>query len=243
MRRGPRFSRRMGGSSLPNPLAFGPVAAYTADVGISLNGSDVSAWADQVGSANATQGLVAALQPAYGTDSHGEYLLFAGSEYLEANGLVAFVGGTGVNLSIVTSYTDEGAAGDTYLVAGGNTGTNVPLHLHEMSATGVRVVRRLDTNSFATETDVEITKRSADCVISTFESGATAIYGLDGSHLSAVGNTGAVTLDTVTIGALVRAVVSGETSCRLRSVYIFDRALKVSEVASIQAYEQRRWNL
>lgn len=63
-----RQSRRWPGGSSFSPLSLSPVLWLRADLGVTLNGSNVSAWADQSGTGdsnkNATQGT-AAKQPLF----------------------------------------------------------------------------------------------------------------------------------------------------------------------------------
>ena len=226
--------RRPWGTVSFDPSALGPIMRLHADLGITLNGSDVSAWADQVGSYDATQGSAPA-QPVYGSDAKGNYVESDGvAEILSADTLAAVFSGTSPVGTLAVCATDHTA---TFHVACGNTGTNVPL----LIVGETNVYRRNDANL-----NVQIDFTGADYggyAISSFSPPTNStLLAAQSGDLSGACLTGAITFDTFTIGGLRRAAIN-YGAARFREILAWDRALTAGELAAVAQYFAQEWNL
>jgi hypothetical protein len=84
----------------------GLIVWLRSDMGITLNGSDVSSWADQSGNGNDVAQAVAANQPAYVEPTPGlPYLDFDGSigHYLEGPAINALIASTAFHMFVVST--------------------------------------------------------------------------------------------------------------------------------------------
>lgn len=245
----PPVTSGSGGSAI-NPGTVANLNLWLdASVGITLNGADVSAWADQSGSGNnATQG-VAANQPAFSaTGLNGNPTIeFDGvDEFLQCNGPVAsFVGEDLPYTFFVVQNAGPSITNGAWL----NFGTTVansslndyrfvtqstPRILHQI-ADGVGVANIVaNENVSANQIYVILNSGTSGSIYrqNTLLSGPTAM------------NRGAITPTNGWIGAIKPGVV-GQVywTGKISEIILYTRALSQSEREGIVAYLKGKYGL
>lgn len=118
---GPSFDNPFGDHfDFINPLTLGPIAVYDAAKGITLNGSDVSAWADDSGTGNDLAQATALDQPAF--NSSNVSVDFDGTNDFMALSGTTWVGGNKSQPhTVIGAFTASG--GGVRVVYAGLTGT------------------------------------------------------------------------------------------------------------------------
>lgn len=227
-----------GGGFLPTQLSSN-VLWLRADLGITLNGTDVSAWADQSGNGNNVSQGTALAQPAYITD-------VGGFPAVRFNGTDDFMTGT------ITGMTGDYAhtvfyAGKLNSVASGGSFRGALTLGGQAVSTGVETGGLTAGNAFffggpglggsqgvgsAANTDKHVFSRTyPDAIHNGYLDGA-----LDATATGSISLTSAVTL-----GQRFDIGVSSRLQVEIYEVVVYSRVITTSERTLVAAYLKVRY--
>jgi hypothetical protein len=218
-------------------LSFTPVSVadcicwLRSDLGITLNGSDVSTWADQSGAGNDVTQAVAADQPAYfssgGSNNH---------PYLEFDGINdSLLGAWALNQPVTTVTTvlpsvAGGKAAESF-IDGSVFDTN--RHYYGFGV-------NLPTYYGGAAIGFGATTESTWQYWSTIGNGAASQINVNGGT-PVVGDAGAGNPGGLRVGARGSGV--NFIDCRMAEIAMYDRALTAEEIASLEAYMAARYGI
>lgn len=237
--------RRLSGGFLPTQLS-GLTGWYRADMGITLNGSNVSAWADQSGNGyHITQGTGGS-QPAYNSGGAFPYLTFDGSaDFMLQNvgqlsNLITTTAGT-IAIAFNATAIDSSAADATCYTNDtlwcDSTGGNVGLHMNNtprLQAYGYQTSAKVAGSNSLTTGAWHYTHWRMD--------GTNLYLGFNGNAESSVAIT-AVTLTTrvMKIGASYQATPTNYFSGSIAEIVCYNRSLSPSEISQLYTYMKARY--
>ena len=225
-----------------SPKALSPLAWFRSDLGVTLNGSTVSAWADQTGNGKHVTQATAGNQPTYslaGGRGGRPKITSAASRFLQgstADDWTFLHSGAGASIVLVsesrvtpTNYllgtqSSSGANrgmvlywGGTLIAAYAGNGTN-QLFTHNQAATASTLVKTVWTYASADTPDAGISVN--------FAAPTTANEGFTPSSSAPVGG--------LAIGTGVSGIFGTDTD--FYEVIIFNRSITAAEKAQLQAY-------
>lgn len=248
------YKRLISTPSLPYPFSLGNIELYLrADTGVTLNGSTVSAWADQSGyGRNFSQGT-STKQPTYSSSdanfSNKPSISFDGSNDV-LNTSANFSPnstGTGISVAIVYRSTDSGTGqilSMDYQVA--STAGNVCSYEGYANTDQYTITHYGNSSGGnATVKNISATRSNVQRVISTFDAsaGSTApqyiyVNGTAGGSysLQAAGNRGSWASSPWAVGA--RPVGNDFWVGKITCAMVFSRILTADEIATLDSWLQ-----
>lgn len=228
---GPAFDNPFGDHfDFINPLTLGPIAVFDAAKGITLNGSDVSAWADDSGTGNDLAQATALDQPAFNASN-------VSVDFDGTNDFMALSGTTWVGGNKSQPHTVIGAfafsGGGVRVCYAGLTGTT-EMNMH-ISSGDYRI------NAGVTLAALATTVTSASKIHTNVYNTTSGKMYIGGGATIASGNVGT----ELTEGLVIGANPSGTSTAILSMKYlvIFNKLLTDSEMDSVGFYLQNRYAL
>ena len=239
-----RTGRRSGSVSLPAPMTLGAIAWWDPSVGITLNGSKVSAWRDRIGGNVLSQGT-APLQPAYANGA----LVVNLAEWMATaatNPVGVAVGGTYTALAIIApaettlayrtpfgAFADAASVRHHVVYYRQGPGETDALLASTVNASGEALLYNYAPNAHI---DGLVSVTAASGVGGTFE-----LYENSTQLKSGAASVAAVPSTRFGIGAtLVNSVASLQMDGAIHDVVVFDRKLSASELATLHAWAAAR---
>jgi hypothetical protein len=239
-RRDVRQTRRAGMVSIPIPRQLLNLTAwYRADLGITLNGSNVSAWADQSGTGdsnkNATQGT-GANQPPYVTSS----AMYGNQPVVNFTGAGMYLG-TGIWASALVQPS-------TVMSVGHTTSNSANAYFHDSlsgnrmatsDASGANVNIYADTATIGSGVG---TLNMASVCFSIFNVGSSSIA-VRTKTPQTTGNPGSHGLASLCIGNTGASAFANSLLGPLAELAIWSRVLSASEIAALASYVTARYGI
>lgn len=212
-----------------NPLTLGPIAVYDAAKGITLNGSDVSAWTDDSGTGNDLAQGTALDQPAF--NSSNVSVDFDGTDHFMALSGTTWVGGDKSQPHTVIGAFSFAGGGVRVAYAGLTGTTEMNMHLSGGKSrinAGVTLVSTLTP-----DTVVRIYTNIYDGVEGRmYASGGTAI---------AFGNVGSELTEGLVVGA--NPTGTSNAIMQLKYLVVYNKLLTDTQLNQVGAYLQNRYSL
>jgi hypothetical protein len=214
------------------PLALSPLVWLRSDLGITLNGSNVSAWADQSGNGRHVVQGTAANQPAYNATDAG----YSGRPSVQFDGGDRLTSGAFVlaqPLMVVIVGNTNGVSGNQYFCDGGATPGNEAV-VRQNTGT-FRIYSGSDLNSAVADTGAKV------IVAGEFNGNNSKIY-VSSKTAAATGAGGATAMSGFTLGsygASAAALLTGKVTEAL----IFDRVLSATERGQLFDYLGTRYGI
>lgn len=237
-------ARKFGGGLPPRPfsvLDLDPTMWLRADREITLNETTVSAWGDLSGNSNnATQGT-AASQPTFTASAIGGRpgVTFDGTDdFMAADGVSTIATGEDANftLCVVMQVTSLGTR--RALCGFGQDASGTPLI--DFTQDGTDVWRYSSRDDAATNVAVTGgTVTVADFIHVISRAGTTLTWRVNGTAAIDGANidTGTITLDNFTLGALNRGgTIENRSDATFGEYVAVDRTLDAAEIAQFEAY-------
>jgi len=216
-------AKPQGGSGW-NPYAYGnPVILLDADLGITLNGTDVSTWSDQSGNGNHVSQATEAAQPVYNVsdanfNGHASITFDNSDDYLSRATLVGGALAQPNTGFAVFKYAN--LTGFREVFDGVGSGNR-----HTLEGDGANLVVGAGTNA---TTDTAVTTTSVCGVL--FNGASTNSY-LNG-HAGAGGASGTDALNGLAVGVnlnLTGAFMDGE----IAYIIMYDSALSAADISAV----------
>ena len=233
--------------SVPNNVLY-----LRADRGVTLNGSDVVAIADQGPQSNDASQGTAANQPAFNasdSDFGGQPSIShtaANSEYLAANGVAALIDGDDQPLAVCMSVGPGSFMNAGSFWGAGNSAGTTPYIYKRWDTNSRFVTNKHDgtTSTQATSTNGTVDGTGTHVYVVNSSGTATSHYedGTDISNVTAQDVT-AVTFDRFAIGALVRSIVSAYATLKWNSFAVYSQVLTTYQESIVRGAQQRRVGL
>jgi hypothetical protein len=225
-------SRPSGGAPPWTPARLSSLAAwYRADLGVTLNGGNVSAWADQSGNGRHSAQGTAANQPALVTSdaayNNRSTLSFDGGDWLDA--LAAWTLTQPVTIYVV-----------------GQTGLSADYKTFVDAYAGARMIVRADGSEalsmFAGTGNIEpgASVASASIVCSVFNGASSAGY-VSNVSSSVTGNPGSGGLGTPRIGAAPTGIYPLASGGKIAELVFVSAAHDATQRAQLFSYFSRRY--
>lgn len=209
------------------------------DLGVTLNGSNVSAWADQSGNGNHVTQATGAKQPTFVASgiNNKPTLTFDGGDVLD--GSVALTGAANWSLFVVLNFTSTGSARQAVNIGNATTGYGASVDVN------ADFKRELLLNGVAAETDgvASATVNEAWLQTNSGTNGPQAFY-LNGSPAPAFAGSG------TTVAPAAEFHIGGRTNVpalpmlgKLAEVVVCDTPLGATDRAKLFAYSLARYGL
>lgn len=221
------FQNPFGEQSAFSPLDFGAdlIAWYRADLGITLNGSDVSQWDDQSGNGNNLVQATAANQPFYDTSGSSPKLTFDGVTELMATS--TFSGGSiSQPNTIVIVVKHEVVANSKFLFDGI---TETDRHGFFTQAGDFSAFSANAIDGLPEDTNLNVFLIEYNTLTNFFRNGGTTEINL---------STGTQALTGLTVGARVGGSNFGDYD--VEEIVVIDKALSTTEKNQIGNYAANR---
>lgn len=213
-----------------NPLTLGPIAVYDAAQGITLNGSDVSAWTDDSGTGNDLAQATALDQPAF--NSSAVSVDFDGTDHFMPLSGTTWVGGDKSQPhTVIGAFAFSG--GGVRVCYAGLTGTT-EMNMH-ISSGDYRI--NAGTTLAATATTVTATQKIHTNVYNT----ASGKMYIGGGATIAAGSVGNELTEGFVMGANPAGTSNGILS--MKYLVIFNKLLTDTELDQVGFYLQNRYSL
>ena len=206
---------------------------FRADMGVTLNGSKVSAWADQSGSGHNLTQAVSANQPTFvsaSADFNNQPALSFAADF---DWLASASGWSlGANTSIVIIGEDNGGSSG-YAGVADNTTWILTAHGGKYSTAGASFV----------DSTVAVSANTPSVFTMTSDGSSNVTWYINGGVTVGTGNANfAANTSGLVIGALNTLNTSGLVG-KIVEVAVFSRALTANEVADIQTYAAIRYKI
>lgn len=233
-----------------NPLDLAPTMWLDSTKGLTLSGSNVTAWADQSGNGNNVVQATGANQPVVASTIVGNAIQFAGNQWLTTAANVNLTTTDKLSLFVVANYTSTGfdgylfgsstayvnffgfgigippgAGGRLFFVdTKGNVGISQSGNWNGSAASTAR-------RSFVATVDRALTTNEA----SLYMNGVAQVNNLT----SNANNTDNFANDKLTVGAAWAATVPARSN--IYEVMFFNRLLTSDEIARLSYYSRQRY--
>lgn len=228
--------RRSSGGFSPQDLA-GLILDLDADKGITLNGGDVSAWADQSGEGNDISQGTEADQPLFVASWRNGRASLSFDGVAHHMRLAAFASGdvTQPCTRVAVLEWPVTLSGAMPVVSSGDTGKRQDLNLSADTAKA--------TATGAVSIAAGATSAAASIVTGVFDgaSASLTVRNAGEAEVSNTGDTGSTPGSGVALAAFGDG--AGRTQCKIAKVLVYTRALSAQEILDLSAYLGAYYNI
>jgi hypothetical protein len=240
----------VGGAAAFTPTSLsGCVLWLRADLGVTLNGSTVSAWADQSSAGNHASQGTAANQPTYSATSgpgSTSGITFDGTaDYLAANGVASTFSGTDKAWTVILSAKLPSGSTRVPWASASSVAGNPIMYVEAPFGAGTdtfRPIRRDDAGAIVAPTYT--VTGAADNSWRGFQfncSGTAMTIRNNGTTTASQSlDVGLQTLDRWSLGAVLAASPSSFSNAVMAEVIVYSRALTTDESTQIYNYQVAR---